>query len=180
MEWELDSPWCSHTYPRQECWYPGIAASGSWSLGIVEQSRGEESCWLWKDGRRVREGGNRGGKCQWRKARQPWKQNDTAESHIVGGAITIASLPTCQDWQLNNREADPSNAWWTELQSRSPAGGHLYVTDTPSNREGPQAREPCKCLNGQSYRERLAEEAFWLPATRGMKKDSDRAITPVV
>ena len=38
--------------------------------------------------------------------------------------------------------------------------GPLYMTDTPSNREGPQAREPCKCLNGQSYRERLAEEAF--------------------
>ena len=34
-----------------------------------------------------------GGKCQWRKARQPWKQGDTAESHVEGGAITIASLP---------------------------------------------------------------------------------------
>ena len=33
-----------------------------------------------------------GGKYLWRKARQPWKQGDTAESHIVGGAITIASL----------------------------------------------------------------------------------------
>ena len=28
------------------------------------------------------------------KARQPWKQGDTAESCVVGGAITIASLPT--------------------------------------------------------------------------------------
>ena len=34
-----------------------------------------------------------GGKCPWRKARQPWKQGDTAESHVEGGAITIASLP---------------------------------------------------------------------------------------
>ena len=36
-------------------------------------------------------------KCLWRKARQPWKQGDTAESCIVSGAITIASLPphTC-------------------------------------------------------------------------------------
>ena len=34
----------------------------------------------------------RGGKCLWRKARQPWKQGDTAESPVEGGAITIASL----------------------------------------------------------------------------------------
>ena len=29
-----------------------------------------------------------------KKARQPWKQSDTAESCIGGGAITIASLST--------------------------------------------------------------------------------------
>ena len=34
----------------------------------------------------------RGGKCLWRKARQPWKQGDTAESCIGGRAIAIASL----------------------------------------------------------------------------------------
>ena len=33
-----------------------------------------------------------GGKCLWRKAGQPWKQGDTAESYVGGGAITIASL----------------------------------------------------------------------------------------
>ena len=58
-------------------------------------------------------------------------------------------------------------------------GGSLYVPDVPNNREGPQAREPSKCLNGQSYGERLAKEAFCSSATRGSKKDSDRAITPV-
>ena len=36
------------------------------------------------------------------------------------------------------------------------------------------------CLNGQSYRERLAREVFPSPATRGSKKASDRAITPAV
>ena len=46
-----------------------------------------------------------GGKCLWRKAEQPWKLGDAAESHAVGGAITIASLPTSQHQQLNNREA---------------------------------------------------------------------------
>ena len=33
----------------------------------------------------------------------------TAESCIVGGVITIPSLFTCQHWQLNDREAGPSN-----------------------------------------------------------------------
>ena len=51
------------------------------------------------------------------------------------------------------------------------------MPDAPNNRGVPQAREPSKCLNGQSYRERLTKEAFWSPATRGSKK-TDRAITP--
>ena len=38
--------------------------------------------------------------------------------------------------------------------------GGLYVLDVLNNREGPQAREPSKCLNRRSCRERLAEEAF--------------------
>ena len=29
-----------------------------------------------------------------------------------------------------------------------------------NSREGPKAREPSKCLNGQSYGEGLAKEAF--------------------
>ena len=58
-------------------------------------------------------------------------------------------------------------------------GGPLYEPDSLNNREGPQAREPSKWLNRRSYGERLAKETFWSPATRGLKKDSDRAITPV-
>ena len=67
-----------------------------------------------------------------RKARQPWKQGNTAESCIGGGAITIASLSTRQHWQLNNREAGPSNTRCVELQSRTPP------------------RVPLKCLMCQS------------------------------
>ena len=59
-------------------------------------------------------------------------------------------------------------------------GGPLYVPDAPNNREGPQAMEPSKCLNGRRYGERLAKEAFRLPATRDSKKDSERAVTPLV
>ena len=38
--------------------------------------------------------------------------------------------------------------------------GPLYVPNAVNNREGPQAREPFKYLNGWNYRERLAKEAF--------------------
>ena len=33
-----------------------------------------------------------GGKCLWRKARQPWEPGDRAESCIGGGAISITTL----------------------------------------------------------------------------------------
>ena len=38
-------------------------------------------------------------------------------------------------------------------------GGPLYVPDA-LNREVPQAREPSKCLNRQSYGERPPQKAF--------------------
>ena len=34
------------------------------------------------------------------------------------------------------------------------------MSDTPNNREGPQAREPSKCLNRWRYGETLTKEAF--------------------
>ena len=48
------------------------AVAGSWSLGIVEQSQSEGCCRLQRDRLRECEGGGPGGKCQWRKSRQPW------------------------------------------------------------------------------------------------------------
>ena len=89
---------------RAEMWvsWKGGAA-GSWSLGIVEQSQCEGCYSLRRDGWRECEGGDCGGKCLWRKARQPWKQGDTAESRVRGEAITIASFSTHKHWQLNNR-----------------------------------------------------------------------------
>ena len=59
-------------------------------------------------------------------------------------------------------------------------GGPLSVPDRWNNREGPQARGPSRCLNGRSYVERLAKEAFWSPATRSWKKASVRALTPAM
>lgn len=54
----------------------------SWSLGIVEQSQGEELLLTVEKQR----GGDCGGKCLRRKARKPRKQGETAESWIEGGA----------------------------------------------------------------------------------------------
>ena len=69
------------------------AVAGNWSLGIVEQSQGKRCCWLWRDEWTGCERGDCGGKCLWKKAGQPWKQGDTAESHIGGGAVTLALSP---------------------------------------------------------------------------------------
>ena len=117
----------------------GIAA-GTWSIGIVEQSQGKVCCSLREDSRRGREWEDYGGKCLWRKTRQPQRQGDTAESCVGGGAITVASLPTCQHQQLNNRvgsqpqdpykclihwktedssQGSPSSAWCPTPQSRT-------------------------------------------------------------
>ena len=90
MEWDSDSPCHSHTYPGQERWSPG--RHNGWELEFREQSWGEGCCWLWRDRLRACEGGDHAGKCWWRKARQQWKQGNTAESHVGDGAIIIVSL----------------------------------------------------------------------------------------
>ena len=77
---------------------------------------------------------------------------------------------------LSDREAWQATIYRVGSQPEGP----LCVPDALNNREGPQARDPPKCLNGQSYEERLAKEAFRSTATTGQKNDSDRAITPTV
>ena len=52
------------------------------------RARAAVDCWETDQGD-VRE--ETGEKCLWRKARQPRKQDNTAESCIGGGAITITS-----------------------------------------------------------------------------------------
>ena len=199
MEWESDSPRHSHTHPEQGHrslrWHRGwelkcrdCGAIPGWGL-LLTVERLIKGMW----GRRL-----------------GWENCIEESQTAMGAGwycrVTCRewshhhslSLSTRQHWQLNNREAGPLNAycielksrtptqgatlsaWCTNLQSRTPARGILYVPDAPNSRERPQAREPSKYLNGQSYGERLAKEAFWSPATRSLKKDTDRAITPVV
>ena len=64
--------------------------AGSWSLGLWSNFRARDAVDCGEmDRGDVRE--ETGGKCLWRKARQPWRQGDTAESRVGGGAMTIAS-----------------------------------------------------------------------------------------
>ena len=54
------------------------------------------------------------------------------------------------------------------------------MPDEWNNREGPQAREPFKCLNGQSYRKTGQRSLLINSYKRLEKKDSEKAITPAV
>ena len=177
MEWESDSPCRSHTYPGQGRKSPGRYRG--WELRIrdcgpipgrgllLTVERRIEGMWgrkLW--GEMPVEESQAAMEARWycRVTHRGWSQH-----HSLSPRTSISSWTT-ESWPikclaLNHRVG---------TQPRGP----LYVPYTPNNREGPQGREPSKCLNGQSYGERLAKEAFWSPATRGSKKDSDRAITP--
>ena len=117
------------------------AATGSWRLGIVQQSQGKGCYGLWRDRLRGCEGGDRGGKCPWRKARQPWKQGYTAESRVGVGAITIASLslhvsidswkidrlahqmPDALNYRVGSHPGCPFKCLMADLKNRTPAGG---------------------------------------------------------
>ena len=108
------------------------------------------------------EGGDCGGRWLWRRAGQPWKQGDTAESCVGGGTITVTSL--CPHRPASAAEIIEKLAHKTpdtmNYRVGPQPGGPHFVSDVPNNREGPQAREPSKCRIGQSYRGRLVKEAF--------------------
>ena len=129
MEWESDSPCHSHTYPRQGHRSFGRHSVESWSLGILEQSQGKGCYWLHRDRMRGCEGGDCAWKCLWRKAGEPWKQDNTVESCLGSGAITLASLTPIA-----------SNSSWTieRLAHQTP--------DAPNYRAGPQPGVPSMCL----------------------------------
>ena len=137
MEWESDSPCHSHTYPRQERRSP--ARHSIWELEfrdcgtipgrrfLLTAERQIEGMW----GRRLWLGNTCRGKPGSMEARHYCWVTCRGWSHHLS-----PSLPTCQHWQLNSREAGPSNIWRTELQSRTPARGALYVPDVLSNKKG--------------------------------------------
>ena len=166
MEWESDNPCHSFHMPERNAGPQEGAASEGWSVRIVEQSH----CWLWRDGLRGHEGGDCGGKCQWKKGRQPWKQGNTAKSCVRGEAITVGSLsPHISSWTIEtlahqapdaqNNRVGPHPGWCFKRQR------HQTTEENP--REGSLLSAWTSGANG----ERLAKEAFWSPAARGLKTD---------
>ena len=97
MEWESDSPCCSHTYPRQGHRPPEGTAAGSWSLGIVEQSPGKGSCWLRRDRSGGCEGGDCGGKIP---VEESWAAMEEGQCCWV----------TCKGWRHHHSLSPPTHA----------------------------------------------------------------------
>ena len=165
MEWESYNLCSHHTCPGQGRWSP--KRDRGWELDLAEQSQGQV-CYCCGETAKETWGGDCDGKCPCRKPRQPWKQGDAAESCIVGGAIIIASpspLSSADTWTIERLALQASEVPNTRVGPQP--GGPLHVPDVLRNKEGPQAGEPSKCLNGQSKGEGLGEKAFWLPAARG-------------
>ena len=79
--------------------------------------------------------GDHGGKYWCKKVRQPWKQGNTAESHVGGGAITIASLSPHTSTALAAEQLD-------RLAHQTP--------DALNYRVGPHPGCPFKCLMHQT------------------------------
>ena len=147
------SPCCSHTYPR---WRSG------WGLefrdcGAIPRGEGcgeMEGMWgrrLWWEMPLEESGAAMEARSYCWVTRSGW-------SHYHS-----LSPPTCQHVQLNNREAGPSNAWCTKLQSRTLARGALLCAWCSEQ----QRRTAGKPLSAWLCGERLAKEVFWLPAIRG-------------
>ena len=57
-------------------------------------------------------------------------------------------------------------------------GGPLYVPDVLNNREGPQAREPPKCLNKAELQRKTGQRGLLIASYKRLEKDTDRTITP--
>ena len=129
--------------------------AGSWSLGLWNNSRarGFVDCGEMDRGA-LRE--ETGGKCLWRKARQPWKQGDIAESWVGGGVIAMTSLSpraSIGSWTIErlahqvpdtlNYRVGPHPGWpskWPMWQSigRSPARwAHLCAWHAKQQRRTP-------------------------------------------
>ena len=201
MEWESDSPCCNYIHPgqgrrslgRHSRWELEFRDCGTipwWGL-LLTAERQIEGMW---------------GRSLWWEI--PVKESQAAMEARWYSWVTCRgwshhcslSLSMSQHWQLKNRGTDPLNDWHTELQSRTSTRVLLYVPDEPiyrlgpqpgrslyvpsarKNREGPQAREPSKWLNGWSYGERLTKRPSdcQLQEAQKKKKNTVRAITPAV
>ena len=156
MEWESDSPCHGHMYSGQGRRYPRRHSSWEPELrvcGTIPRQGLMLTVERWTKGRWGR-------RLRWEtpveESRQSWKEDNIAESYVVGGAITIASLSphaSISSWtteRLAHQAPDTLNyrvgphpryilsAWCTDMQSRTPAmGAPLYAWHAKQQRKTP-------------------------------------------
>ena len=156
MEWESDSPCCSHTYPGQESWSPGrhsswelefrgCGAIPGWGL-LLTAERWIEGIW----GRRL------------------WWEMPVEESQAAmearryswvtrrGGAITIASFSphtSIGSWTIER--LTHQRAWCADLQSRTPARGapSMCLTRGTTEKDPRQGNPPSAWVGGATERD---------------------------
>ena len=159
MEWESDSPCCSHTYLGQG--YRSPRKYSSWELEFRDCGAipGRGCCWLRRDRLSGCEGGYCGGKCLWRKARQPWKQGDTAESHVGGVAITIALLSPHTSNESSTVE---------RLAHQAPNALNYRV--------GRHSGSPFKCLMRPSTEQDCSREALYVPERAELRRKTGQRV----
>ena len=171
MEWESDSPCCSHTYPRQ--------CSG-WELEFRDCGAipGQDCCRLRKDTERCIKG-------MWRRRwwwEKPVEESPAAvearryaQSCIGGGAITIASLPghtSTGSWAIEWLAHQTPEA--LNYRGGPHPGSPSMCPRHQTTERDPRPGSPLRAWTGG------ATEKHWPkrpsdPQLQEAKKDSDRA-----
>ena len=147
MEWESDSPCCSHTYPGQGHRSPGRCSS--WELEFRDCGEIPRRALLLTEERQIE--GMWGRRLWWEIPVEESQEAMEARQHywvMLRGWSHHRSLspPKRWHWKLNNREAGPSKAWCTELQSRTPPRVPLKCLMCQFTEKDPSQGGPSVCL----------------------------------
>ena len=178
MEWESDSPCCSHTYPGQECQSPGRRSC--WELEFRDWGAIPEQALLL-----IAERGIEG---MW--GRRSWWEMLVEESQAAMEARGYCwvmhrgwshyhslSLPThtsIQSWTIESLAHETPDALNYRVGPH-PGCSFKRLMHQTSKKDSRQGSPLNAWTGGATERERLAKGAFWSPATRNSEKDSDRA-----
>ena len=91
--------------------------------------------------------------------------------HVGGGAITIASLSPCArigSWTIERLAQQTPEA--LNYRVGPQPGGPLYVPDVWNNREGHQAKDPSKCLNGGELQKKTGQRGLLIASYKRLEK----------
>ena len=175
MEWESDSPCCSHTYPGQECQSPGRRSC--WELEFRDWGAIPEQALLLT--------AERGIEGMW--GRRSWWEMLVEESQAAMEARGYCwvmhrgwshyhslSLPihtSIQSWTIESLAHQVPDALNYRVGPH-PGGPLLCAWCTKQQRRTP-GKGASKCLKGQSYGERLAR-GFLITSFKRIEKKTDR------